>query len=54
MNKIDGVNFSDAILECVRGKYGDVDVAFISKKHLLQNKKATTRIKDKADVEELS
>jgi len=54
LNQIDGVSFSDAKLDLVRGKYGGINVPFISKKHLLQNKKATPRIKDKADVEELS
>ncbi len=54
MNQIDGVSFSAAKSGLVRGKYGDINVPFISKKHLLQNKKATPRIKDKADVEELS
>ena len=54
INKIDGVSFSDAKSDIIRGKYGDIDVPFISKKYLLKNKNATPRIKDKADVEELS
>ena len=54
INKIDGVEFSSAKSSCVRGKYGDIDVLFIGKEHLLANKKATTRLKDKVDLEELS
>ena len=53
INEIDGVHFRDAKLDRVRGRYGDLDVFFISKKHLIQNKKSTPRIKDKADIEEL-
>ncbi len=54
INDIDGVSFNNAKADRVRGKYGDTDVFFISKKHLLENKKATPRSKDKVDVEELS
>ena len=53
INEIDGVDFKDAIQERVRGRYGDLDVFFISKKHLILNKKSTPRIKDLADIEEL-
>ena len=53
INEIDGVDFDEAVRERVRGRYGDLEVFFISKKHLIQNKKATPRIKDKADIEEL-
>jgi len=31
----------------------DIDAPFISKKHLLQNKNATPRIKDKADAKQM-
>lgn len=54
INKIDGVDYSDAEPRRVRGKYGDNEVYFIGKEDLLQNKKSTTRAKDMADVEELS
>jgi len=54
INEIDGVKFNDAKAERVRGKYGDTEVFFISKEHLLENKKATPRAKDKIDVEELA
>ncbi len=54
INKIDGVDYPNARKRRVRGKYGDNEVYFIGKEDLLQNKKSTTRAKDKADVEELS
>lgn len=54
INEIDGVDFADAKRDRIRGKYGDIEVSFISKKYLLKNKNATPRSKDKTDVEELS
>lgn len=54
MNKIDGVPYDEARPNVVRGKYGDVEVSFISFADLLRNKKATPRAKDKGDVEELT
>jgi hypothetical protein len=54
MNKIDGVQYDEARPNVVRGKYGDVEVSFISLSDLLRNKKATPRAKDKGDVEELT
>lgn len=53
VNKIDGVEFSDAKGNRVRGRYGDIEVYFIGKQDLIKNKSATTRTRDKADVEEL-
>ena len=53
LNEIDGVNFASAKLNRVRGKYGNAEVFFIGKEDLKQNKRATPRIKDKADLEEL-
>lgn len=54
LNQIDGVEFSEARKERVRGKYGDIDVFFIGREHLLKNKQSTPRAKDKIDVDELS
>jgi hypothetical protein len=54
LNKIDGVEFSEAKRGRIPGKYGDIDVFFIGREHLLQNKNATLRARDKADAEELS
>jgi hypothetical protein len=53
INEIDGVTYDDARPNVVRGKYGNVEVTFIGLADLLKNKKATTRTKDKGDVEEL-
>ena len=54
MNKIDGVQYDEARPNVVRGKYGNVEVSFISFADLLRNKKSTPRAKDKGDVEELT
>jgi predicted nucleotidyltransferase len=53
LNEIDGITFDEAQPNVVRGKYGNVEVAFIGLADLVKNKKATPRIKDKGDVEEL-
>jgi hypothetical protein len=53
LNEIDGVTFDEAKPNTVRGRYGDVDVTFIGLADLVKNKKATPRIRDKGDVEEL-
>lgn len=53
INDISGVEFSDAWDKKIRGKYGDVEVNFISKIDLIKNKKSTSRLQDKADVEKL-
>ncbi|MFA4945170.1 MAG: nucleotidyl transferase AbiEii/AbiGii toxin family protein [Lentisphaeria bacterium] len=54
LNQIDGVTFAEARPNRIRGKYGDVKVTFIGLTDLLRNKRATPRLKDKADVEELT
>ncbi len=53
INEIDGVTFDEARPNAVRGRYGNVDVTFIGRAELVKNKKATPRMKDKGDVEEL-
>ena len=53
LNEIDGVTFDEARPNAVRGRYGNVDVTFIGLADLVKNKKATPRIKDKGDIEEL-
>lgn len=53
INEIDGVTYDEARPKVVRGKYGNVEVTFIGLADLLKNKKATPRIRDKGDVEEL-
>ncbi len=54
LNQIDGVTFAEAKANAIRGKYGKVEVTFIGLADLLRNKRATPRMKDKADVEELT
>ena len=54
LNRIDGLTFAEARPNIVRGRYGDVEASFISREDLLRNKRSTSRIKDRADVEELS
>jgi hypothetical protein len=53
LNRIAGVAFDAAWPRAVRGRYGDVEVTFIGRDELLQNKRATGRTRDMADVEEL-
>lgn len=54
INDISGIEFNDAWKKKVRGKYGKVEVSFISKIDLIKNKTSTSRLQDKADAEELS
>ncbi len=53
LNRIDGVGFSDARKEAVRGRYGKIEVTFIGKQDLRRNKRSTGRIQDAADLEKL-
>ncbi|MBX7257067.1 MAG: nucleotidyltransferase family protein [Candidatus Hydrogenedentes bacterium] len=53
LNDIDGVQFSAAKKQTVRGKYGKVHVSFISLDDLIKNKRATLRSQDKVDADEL-
>ena len=54
VNTIEGVTFDSAKQNIVRGRYGSIEVSFIGREDLICNKKSTSRVKDKADVEELS
>lgn len=54
VNDIDGVAYEEAKPNVARGTYGGVEVTFIGFGDLIKNKQATPRIKDKADVEELT
>ena len=54
MNDIDGISFSDAKPNLIRGKYGKIKVNFIGREDLLKNKRTTKRAKDKADIEGLT
>ncbi|MFW5857616.1 MAG: hypothetical protein ACOCX4_07050 [Planctomycetota bacterium] len=53
LNSIDGITYQEARPSIVRGSYDDLAVSFIGLDALLQNKRATERTRDKADLEEL-
>ena len=50
---IDGVDFADAWPDRFRTSLGGVPVSVISRHHLIRNKKASARLQDLADVEQL-
>jgi len=54
INDIDGVEFAAAWENRIKGKYGSVEVHFISKTDLIENKSKTQRSEDKLDVEKLT
>ena len=53
MTAIDGVNFAEAFPNRIPTSYGDVEVFMISRDDFIQNKRATGRYKDLADLESL-
>jgi hypothetical protein len=53
LTQIDGVDFTDAWRDRVAASFGSVPVSLISRHHLIANKKATGRLQDLADVEQL-
>ncbi len=53
LTAIDGVSFSGAWAERVPAPYGDVAVTVISRRHLVQNKRATGRPQDALDADAL-
>lgn len=53
LTKIDGVGFDEAWQERVVGEYGDQPMPLLSRRLLIQNKRATGRTQDLADVEVL-
>jgi hypothetical protein len=48
---IDGVTFEEAWPDRLMTKFDDQDVGVLSKKHLIQNKRASGRTQDIADIE---
>jgi hypothetical protein len=50
ITSIDGVDFEEAWPDRVSADYGGQSVSVISRKHLIQNKKAAGRPQDVADV----
>jgi len=53
LTSIDGVAFAAAWAERVPAPYGDVEVQVISRRHLVQNKRATGRPQDALDADAL-
>ncbi|HEY6807042.1 MAG TPA: DUF6036 family nucleotidyltransferase [Pyrinomonadaceae bacterium] len=53
VTSIDGVEFVDAWFDRSQIDFGGVPVFVISKQHLITNKRATGRLQDLADVEQL-
>ncbi len=53
ITSITGVLFKTAWKNKINGKYGDIDCYFISKDDLIQNKQASGRPQDIADVKKL-
>lgn len=53
LTQIEAVSFDDAWARRVTGHYGDQVVPFLSRQHLLENKRALGRKQDEADVEYL-
>ena len=53
INEIDGVNFDEVFKNCVRGKYGEIEVNFIGRIELIKNIKASGRDQDILDAKKL-
>jgi hypothetical protein len=53
LTALTGLSFDEAWLTRVSGPFGSVTVDFIGREALIQNKRATGRAKDLADIEEL-
>jgi nucleotidyltransferase DUF2204 len=53
LTRIDGVSFDEAFRDRVSTRFGGVPVAVLSRAHLIQNKRASGRLQDLADVERL-
>lgn len=53
VNEIDGVKTEDAINTAVLGKFGDIAVPFLCRDVLIENKRATGRPRDLADLQDL-
>jgi hypothetical protein len=51
ITSIDGVEFEAAWQDRMASEYGDQPVSVLSRRHLIQNKKASGRLQDLADVE---
>ena len=54
LTNIDGVTWEEAEKGAVSGNYGDVPVKYLGKKEYIKNKKSSGRLKDLADIEEIT
>jgi len=54
LTELTGLTFDDAWSARVRHPFGDIEVDFIGRDHFVQNKRATGRAKDLADIEGLN
>jgi hypothetical protein len=54
LTKISGVDFSEAWQGRVAGEFDGIPVFFIGRQELIEKKRSTGRLKDSADVEELT
>jgi hypothetical protein len=53
ITSISGVTWEKAFKGRKKGKYGNVPVSYLGRKELIENKKATGRPKDLADIDAL-
>ena len=53
LTQLTGLAFEDAWGDRVRGRFGDIDVDFIGRDAFIRNKKATGRLRDLGDIENL-
>lgn len=51
VTSIDGVEFRDALGDCVSTRYGDQAIAVIGRAHLIANKRSTGRAQDALDAD---
>ncbi|HRZ80073.1 MAG TPA: nucleotidyltransferase [bacterium] len=54
LTSIDGVTWDEALNGAVTGTYGDIPVKYLGKNEFIKNKKASGRLKDLADIEEIT
>ena len=53
ITRVDGLEFDEAWPDRVMSTFGGIAIAVLSKHHLIQNKKASGRLQDLADIERL-
>ncbi len=54
LTSIDGVTWDEAQKGAAVGTYGDIPVKYLGKNEYIKNKKASGRLKDLADIEEIT